>query len=280
MRRIFSLLKPSSIMDIAKCLALIRPGASKNSPDTIEDLDQEIIFDDDAIIYIKKLLNCSEDKADSIRRIYSKGNSLDIGQVELELIDNEPDIDVNVITKKLINLKKYSFCKSHALSYAYLVWGLAYQKANNPKKFWKSTIKNCHSMYREWVHIREAICSGVRISCDDSLDSITHFYKYGFWLGKDFIDPNMYVNIINEKNLFCEFRGLIACSKYYKKYNNQKKSYDLITFITIGYSNQKYIDLIIKGWIKTSFKNICSGNGKLKIQKDYATINVEFINYK
>jgi DNA polymerase III alpha subunit len=280
MRKIFSTFKPKSVLDIAKCLALIRPGATASSADTIEDLEQEIIFDDDAIIYIQNLLNCSEDKADNIRRIYSKGNPSDIGIFELELYASNSELDVDSISEKLTNLKKYSFCKSHALSYAYLVWALAYHKANNPKAFWKSTIKNCHSMYRQWVHIREGICSGVKITCDDSLDNQTHFYRHGFWLGKDFIDSNMYVNILDEKKLLCEFRGLIATSKYYKKFNQKTKSYDLITFITIGYQNQTYIDLIVKGWVKTKHQNICSGKGQLKIIKDYATITVDKIQYK
>jgi DNA polymerase III alpha subunit len=281
MRKIFSTLKPKTVLDIAKCLALIRPGASSNTPDTIEDLDNEVIFDDDAIIYIQQMLNCSEDKADSIRRLYAKGNAVEIGQFEIELYGINPNLDIDSISKKLVNLKKYSFCKSHALSYAYLVWSLAYHKANNPKKFWKSTVKNCHSMYRQWVHLREAICSGVKITCDESLDNITHFYKYGFWLGLNFIDSNMYVNIIKSKNnhSLCEFRGLIASSKYYKKFNTKTKSYDLLTFITIGYQNQIYIDLIIKGWIKTINKNICSGKGKLNIIKDYATISIDTIYY-
>lgn len=92
----------------------------------------------------------------------------------------------------------------------------------------------------------------------------------------------MYVNITGEKRtkLECEFRGLIATSKYYKKYNNKTKSYNLITFITIGYSNQVYIDLVVKGWIKTKHKNICSGKGLIKITKDYASNNVDFIDYK
>lgn len=280
MRKIFCTLKPKTVLDIAKCLALIRPGASANSPDTIEDLGDEIIFDDDAIIYIKDMLGCSEDKADSIRRLYSKGITNEIGQFELELFGSNPDLDIDSISAKLINLKKYSFCKSHALSYAYLVWALAYHKANNPKEFWKSTVKNCHSMYRQWVHIREAICSGVKITCDDSIDNIAHFYKYGFWLGNDFLDSNMYVNILNTRTSQCEFRGLIASSKYYKKYNNKTKSYDLLTFITIGYQNQIYIDLIVKGWVKTKNQNICAGKGKLNIVKDYATISVDTIYYK
>jgi DNA polymerase III alpha subunit len=284
MRKIFSTLKPKTVLDVAKCLALIRPGASTNAPDTIEDLDNEVIFDDDAIIYIQSMLKCSEDKADSIRRLYAKGNPVEIGQFEIELYGSNPNLDIDSISRKLVNLKKYSFCKSHALSYAYLVWALAYHKANNPKEFWKSTIKNCHSMYRQWVHIREAICSGVKISCDDSIDNLTHFYKYGFWLGKDFLDSNMYVNITssrnNKYNTLCEFRGLIASSKYYKKYNSKTKSYDLLTFITIGYQNQIYIDLIVKGWVKTKNQNICSGKGKLNITKDYATISVDTIYYK
>lgn len=281
MRKILSSLKPKSIMDIAKCLALIRPGSSSKQADTIEDLDQEIIFDDDAIKYIQDLLGCTENKADSVRRLYSKGNSIDIGQFELELYGSDDTIDIDGISNKLMNLRKYSFCKSHALSYAYLVWALAYHKANNPKKFWKSTLKNNHSMYRRWVHIREAICSGVKITCDNTIDNLTHFYKYGFWLGNDFIDSQrMYVNIIDDNKNTCEFRGLIATSKYYKKYNNKTKSYDLVTFITIGYSNQIYIDLVVKGWVKTKHQNICSGKGKLKIIKDYVMINVDFIGYK
>lgn len=281
MRRILSILKPKSVIDIAKCLALIRPGSTSKQADTIEDLDQEIIFDDDAIKYIQNLLGCTEDKADSIRRLYSKGNSIEIGQFELELYGSNDDINIDEISIKLINLRKYSFCKSHALSYAYLVWALAYHKANNPKKFWKSTLKNNHSMYRKWVHIREAICSGVKITCDNTIDNFTHFYKYGFWLGNDFIDSQrMYVNMINDYKKICEFRGLIATSKYYKKYNNKTKSYDLVTFITIGYTNQIYIDLVVKGWVKTKYQNICSGKGKLKIIKDYAMINVDYINYK
>lgn len=83
MRKIFSTLKPKTVMDIAKCLALIRPGTTDEKADTIEDLYDKIIFDDDAIKYIQNLLGCSESRADNIRRIYSKGNSIQIGELEL-----------------------------------------------------------------------------------------------------------------------------------------------------------------------------------------------------
>jgi DNA polymerase III alpha subunit len=280
MRKIFATFKPKTVQDIAICLAVIRPGASKDEADTIEDLNSNIVFDDDAIYYIKDLLKCDEATADSIRRLYSKGDKSKIGQFELDLFSSNPELDIDSISTKLVNLRKYSFCKSHALSYAYLVWALAYQKANNPEKFWQSTILNCSSMYREWVGKREAILSGVKFTGDSELDNKSHYYKHGYWIGDNFIDSNMYVDITNERTLTCEFRGLIACSRWYKKYNKMTKKYDYVTFITIGYKNSIYIDITVKGWIGIKNKNICEGKGKLKLSNGYASINADEINYK
>ena len=135
-------------------------------------------------------------------------------------------------------------------------------------------------MYREWVGKREAILAGVKYKGEPELDNQAHYYKYGYWLGKDFIDSDMYVDIVNEKILTCEFRGLIACSRWYKKYNKTTKKYDYVTFITIGYKNSIYIDITVKGWIGIKNKNICSGKGKLKLLNGYASINTDEITYK
>lgn len=280
MRKILTTFKPKSVQDIAICLAIIRPGAEKDDADTIEDLNNNIVFDDDAIYYIKDLLKCDEDTADSIRRLYSKNDKNKIGQFELDLYVSNPELDIDEISSKLVNLRKYSFCKSHALSYAYLVWALAYQKAHNPQKFWQSTITNCSSMYKSWVHIREAIGSGITYSGDLTLDSSTHYYKYGYWLGLNFIDTNMYVDITNDQKLTCVFRGLIACGRWYKKFNNKTKKYDLVTFITIGYKNSVYIDITVKGWISIKNKHVCSGKGKLNLLNGYASVYASEISYK
>ena len=42
-------------------------------------------------------------------------------------------------------------------------------------------------------------------------------WKHGYWISKEFIDENMYVDITEKKKLKCTFRGLIASSKFYKK---------------------------------------------------------------
>jgi DNA polymerase-3 subunit alpha len=287
MRKILSIYKPKNVQDIALCLAAIRPGAEKNSEkndemyynDNFNDINNTIIFDDDAIFYIMKLLKCDESKADNIRRLYSKGDKLGIQKFELELSASNPELDIDAISNKLINLKKYSFCKSHALSYAYLVWALAYQKAHHPRKFWRSTIKNCSSMYKKWVHVRQGLLSGLKILGDDTLPNIEHFYKYGYWIKEDFIDPDMYVKITDKKKSLCEFRGLIASYRFFKKYNKDTKKNDFVTFITIGYMNDLYIDIIVKKWIAIKNRNVCSGNGIFKSYNGHKSINVEKITF-
>ena len=101
------------------------------------------------------------------------------------------------LKKVLNNLRKYGFCKSHALSYAQLVWQLAYMKAHDPKNFWMSTLKNVDSCYRKWVHIYEAKCHDISLPNNDKhrsiyaqhkSDSIINYNtqiqqlkKFGFW---------------------------------------------------------------------------------------------------
>ena len=58
----------------------------------------------------------------------------------------------------------YSFCKSHAVSYAQLVWALAYEKTHNPHRFCMAALNHCHSEYRKWVHFREAKRSGLQLT--------------------------------------------------------------------------------------------------------------------
>lgn len=72
----------------------------------------------------------------------------------------------------------------------------------------------------------------------------------GILVNDEFIS-DMYLNIVNddtplnENEYMVEFKGLIATSRvhYGSKYNYTKKQG--LTFITIGYSNGKYLDITI-----------------------------------
>lgn len=157
--------KPSSPEDLGVILAIIRPAArTARSTESFSEAEDEFVFDDDAITMISEILNCPEDEADQYRRSFAKGSQAEKTELKKRLKDmNIDNSEVVVLLKKLGNLRRYSFCKSHAYSYGQLVWQLAYMKANFPQEFWKSSLKHCHSSYRRWVHLGEAWMSGVKV---------------------------------------------------------------------------------------------------------------------
>ncbi len=232
MRKALLKIKPKSLSDIAICLAIIRPAAkdSRIQYNTI-DFSTAFVFDDDAIELLSNYLNISYDLADLFRRCLSKGSWGKYGDLKnkYEMLCNKLNIvKKNKIKKMVSNLRQYSFCKSHAFSYAQLVYHLAYEKAYNPKKFWVATLKNNQSAYRKWVHLYEAKLAGVDVMeflsnkhksiyaekkdvKDRSLSKIEQLKKYGYWLMYDtsFI-PNTY--FYQKENNYL-FNGIIASSR-------------------------------------------------------------------
>lgn len=179
----FRHIKPANIQDIAIALAIIRPAASANgqkmdflrdfsnlrvSGANKQEIDRDyIIYDDDAIQVINRLLGCGESQADIYRKAFAKSKYRVIREFRnrLDLCHPEWTIEKrDAICDQLVCLQDYSFCKSHALSYARLVYALAYQKCHNPVKFWIASLNNCNSSYRSWVHFREAVAAGVELT--------------------------------------------------------------------------------------------------------------------
>ena len=289
MRKALLLVKPKTVLDLAICLSIIRPAAKDAKIEYELGIynDDNMIFDDDVIHIISKLVDCDEEVADKLRRGYCKDKEKCIDLLDRYL--SKKTVEKRRKIKNILkNLTKYGFCKAHALSYAQLVWQLAYQKAHKPKKFWKSTLKNVDSCYRKWVHLYEAKCSNISLSQRQKSiyaekrdkksknvdEPILQLQQYGCWdLEKfDFI-PNCYGIIHNE---YYHFRGVISSSRilrYGKKRN-------LVLFVGIG--KQEYIELIISGNFKFNSQIvIIKGKGKKK-NNIYGTIeckgkDVEFI---
>ncbi|MFN9902193.1 MAG: hypothetical protein ACK55Z_26105, partial [bacterium] len=88
----------------------------------------------------------------------------DAGRIDefKELITDNPDR--NKIMTELGYFSLYSFCRAHAMSYAKLVWALAYEKVRQPKKFWWSALNHAQSLYRPWVHVQEAKKAGLKFA--------------------------------------------------------------------------------------------------------------------
>ena len=251
MRRALILIKPTNILELAVCLSIIRP-AAKNTKKNFElghYSDNNIIFDDDVIQIFSKLLGCDEQLGDKLRRGLSKDSNESI-RILNRLLQNKTDKVKKKIREITLDISKYGFCKAHAISYAQLVWNLAYYKANHPKKFWKSTLKNINSCYQKWVHIYEAKCSGVynndildkSIYANknnlDQLGNLDKIRKYGNWDDTDIFLKDCYYINKNDTIIFC---GLIAFSKYIY-YNGNK-----VLSLYISVNKQIYLDVIVEG---------------------------------
>ncbi len=319
MCKIFREMKPKSIEDIACALALIRPAASKNGQKFtfLRDYYQLgvvqrhdfLIYDDDAIQLIARLLDITHSEADLYRKGFAKNRYHVKKDFKMKMDEKNRETMTaekrQLIFEQLECLQEYSFCKSHAFSYAKLVYALAYQKYHHPREFWESTLKYCHSSYRTWVHYREAKKAGVdirRFGKGKSAEklktrymkeksSIDEYFTLGYWLNERFL-PNMYYRNLGLREVkeekeegeetekkkpkkklpYVEFRGLIVTYKifqadrYIKKReeNKEAKKSPFITFVTLGYEDGEYIDLVLWGMYKLSKCHSLSGEGFLE----------------
>jgi len=142
--------KITSVKDIAKCISMIRPmgrGQGKNS---------DLIFDDDWITELSKILNVSYSEADSQRRKLSKGDPNVIQHLKNK-------VSVKKL-KQLLQIKKYGFCKAHAFNYAQLIYCQAYAKMYNPEKFYCAVLNSLNErMYEDFVYFLEIVKSNIKV---------------------------------------------------------------------------------------------------------------------
>lgn len=303
-RRIYKQLLPTGVDDIAIALALIRPAAAaagrksqyltlrKTNTMPSNDLERPIVFDDDALARIRAVFRADgssfpketvDTLADRYRKAYSKQRIAECLQFrDICKAQGLPKAAIDKLIDDLNQLQHYSFCKSHALSYAQLVWALAWEKVHNPHKFWVATLNHCNSDYRKWVHMREARTSGLRLCRgappyklsthskepklvstrgeqlifardDDPHQMYRDMKQIGYWLGAQFF-PGCYRRITKDKKdkTIIEFRGLVATGRVVHCDTDGDESCEdaterKITFICIGYENGKFMDLTVYG---------------------------------
>jgi len=280
MRKLFMDMKPEGISDIAVALALIRPAAAAEGRkqqflDKWRLLDgkqtpigRPIVYDDDAIHKIRYILGCNSAEADCWRKAFAKGNPkkrVEFRQLMASIGYEQSTIDQ--VVDDLNQLVYYSFCKSHAVSYAQLVWALGYWKAHRPHEFWCSALNHCNSEYRKWVHYREARCSGLLLSRgvppyrlgsrtdkpallpaeqEQSLlvepTALNDFKERGYWLTEEFLPS---CGLWTESQLRLDgkrtvkFRGIIASCRQINR------DYGIATLICLGIGNRDFVDLVI-----------------------------------
>jgi hypothetical protein len=254
-RKAFLKIKPSTVDQVALCLALIRPAARKARVAVSDaDLDAMFVYDDDAIEIVARALKCSDAEADRFRRGFAKGDKTAAKELQRAL-RMRPAIAEEVMDQ-LANLRKYSFCKSHAFSYAQLVWQLAYMKAHYPVAFWRATLKHNESMYRKWVHLYEARCAGVEVSDTEAKKTCSIYAEHkrkrdvpvtameqlrllGVWSGSEFF-PGTYMRRVGKTRV--ELRGLIASARVLNWQQAVKKA-----VLSVGVAPQTYMEVVVSG---------------------------------
>jgi hypothetical protein len=317
MRKIFMEMQPRNVKEIAVGLALIRPAAAaegrkqafldkwKLIPGKQSDaLLRPIIFDDDAILKVRRALGCTSAEADRWRKSFAKQNAAARVQFRQALLAKGYSKSIqDTLIEDLEQLMYYSFCKSHALSYAQLVWALGYWKAHHPHAFWCATLNHCHSEYRKWVHYREARCSGVLLSrqpppytlgtrggvpallgsspeqtllIDETTQSQTwqDMKERGYWLTEAFL-PGCFMQKESQRRLdgkqAVSFRGLIATGR------TVQRNGSVCTLLCIGIDNEVYIDLVLANKARNDLFRWMVVEGKGFLREDSLTVDVETI---
>ena len=241
MRKTLLALQPKNVHDMALALALIRPAAADGGRKASYFRNngkgkRQVITDEDAIEYIADSVGCSMDFADRYRRGWSKQDTQVIGEFMGRLKTKQGNTEQTEILKELKHSPKYSYCRGHALSYGQMVWALAYHKARNPKKFWKSTLKHCNSSYRKWVHPRTSLINGNYIHNKIQGTPMFQFEKTGWWSSDEFLSSDFGCE---DSQGVTYFNGIVANSRVIYRYGKR------LVLMTIGYDNNKFVDLII-----------------------------------
>ena len=269
MRRLFRAIKPKNRSDCVFATALVRPVATTGRQKasffhdwTEQKLSDTIVYEDDAIHKISKLIGCDQYQADMYRRAFAKRNEERVLEF-MELIGHSEN-KKNIINE-LYQLGNFGLCRAHAVNLGRLIWALAYQKAHNPVKFWEACLKHCQGSYRRWVYRREAYRAGVDLRGlgyhnGIPLDPIWEYKKQGWWATDKFL-PNMYcMNTYQDR---FEFVGLIANGRVFKGETGK-----YVTFLTLGVGNGQYIDITVRKPVGYSDFDYVAGNGRLRMNND------------
>lgn len=265
MRRLFRAIRPQSKSDCVFATALIRPVATTGRQKasffhdwTEERLSDTIVYEDDAILKISRLIGCDHYEADMYRRAFAKKNEEKVYEFMQRMGDHE---DKTAIRHELMQLGNFGLCRAHAVNLGRLIWALAYQKAHNPQEFWRACLKHCQGSYRSWVYKREALLAGWEIDqmgyrVPGESNPWKQFRSAGYWTTPEFL-PGM--NVQNTWLDRWEFTGLIANGRVFKGDSGK-----YVTFLTLGVGNGRYIDVTVRKPLAYSDSVLVSGTARLK----------------
>lgn len=190
MRHLLVQYQPRHREEVIHVLALIRPAAASVGnkelflrrrrgleplpalPPELEAILREtcglMIFEDQALLAIQAVTGWPAAEADHLRKAISEGLSAARASAWWQRFVQAcsqrgiPREMAEFLWSQLARFNAYSFCKSHAVSYALLAWEAAWYKAHHPIPFWTAALNNNLGMYPQWVYVEAAKWSGIR----------------------------------------------------------------------------------------------------------------------
>lgn len=260
MRRLFRAIQPKSVEDCVFATALIRPvalsgrqRASMFQDWSREAIQDDIVFEDDAIEIISDIIGVDHYEADMYRRAFAKKNDTVILEF-MERLSTHPRRNDAIFA--LQQLSGFGLCRAHAVNLGRLIWALAYQKAHHPQEFWRATLKHCQGSYKSWVYQAEAHRNGVMT-------------KPGWW-------RRGYPEALGTRHLFSdrvEFAGIVANGRGFRGKNGR-----WVTFLTLGTEPGEFIDVTVRRPVAYKDADIVYGQGRLLHQN--GTDYVESVEVK
>jgi DNA polymerase III subunit alpha len=185
-------IKPKSILDLASITALARPGTldapygdgrtlaevyvARAQGEPIEYLHPDLepvlrdtmgifVFQEQQLDVFKKIAGFSDEQAEEARR--------GIGKKDKDLVIKETDKlriplaekgwsqdQIGLLIEQLLAASRYSFNKSHAVSYAMTAYSCQWLKLNYPLDWWKSILSNASKdeiATKFWKNVKEFV---------------------------------------------------------------------------------------------------------------------------
>jgi DNA polymerase-3 subunit alpha/error-prone DNA polymerase len=194
MRHLVRMMKPRGVADVMKALALIRPGAASGGgkerfvarhrgleswsvhpllAPILSDTYGVMIYEDDTMLVASTLAGLPLADGDRFRKRVQKTRTdaerLALSREFLEkcVKAGTPVEFAKELWVQMAKFNEYSFCMSHAASYARLAWAVAWMKAHRPLEFWCAALNNNQGMYEKRVYVDEARRDGVATRLPD-----------------------------------------------------------------------------------------------------------------
>lgn len=216
-----------------------------------KDTQHELIYQEQLMLLLSKVLKCSLGKADTYRRAFEKLDAEKIENIKkifwnnFKYILEDAKKDGNVLKfnqqleyfkefwEYLVSVSGYGFNKSHAVSYSYITFQTAYLKANFPEHFYASCINNyIEDLEKVSLLCKEALKNSIEVKLP-KLNKCFTKTKAHHSTNSIYLSPNVLkgigatvANKLAKKN---DFKGLDDFLKWGKLNGLSKTVYAILT---------------------------------------------------